>query len=215
MAIQFSSESTVLRTWTLDRLSIRNETLLLLPILWQSLHYQFCRHRLCPIHFLICSVSMLVGANNRMRIPFGVAPSGNGRIPPCLTFLTDWYVLFRHLSSPFSLIGKGNGIFPLVLCQNRASSCTNLLANTVLSKSIECNFNFPICDRFLCIDFRISAFLPCLSPSSSTRVMALSSRSSERKRSDAIPKRSTKHPSDSDIAFTTISFILIFRLVVF
>ena len=62
-------------------------------------------------HFLVCCVSVLVGANNRMWIPFGIAPSGNECRLVHLTFLTDWYLwvlslgyfLFCLLSRVFQL----------------------------------------------------------------------------------------------------------------
>ena len=57
-----------------------------------------------------------------MRIPFGLAPSENGIIQACVTFLTDWYLwvhslwypLFRLVSSVLS-IRKKNGILLLPL----------------------------------------------------------------------------------------------------
>ena len=45
------------------------------------------------IHFLICSVSILLGANSRMWIPFGITLAEYGSMPACLVFFTELLLL--------------------------------------------------------------------------------------------------------------------------
>ena len=82
---------------------------------------------------LLVRKSILVGAKNRMRIPCGTAPSENGGIPACLTFLTDQYLwvlsLWYFLSVSFrvsSRFGSITGSSSCPFCFFFLASCLKL-----------------------------------------------------------------------------------------
>ena len=52
-------------------------------------HVSFSSPPMC-IHFWICSVSILVGDINHMRVPCDIRPSGNECRPVYVTFLAGW-----------------------------------------------------------------------------------------------------------------------------
>ena len=76
-------------------------------------------------------MSILVEAKNRMRIPFGIAPSGNECRPVYLTFPLGPFTLTSPSPSHFEIFSFRTeiGIFFFSLFPSMCtSSCTNLLA---------------------------------------------------------------------------------------
>ena len=120
----------------------------------------------------ICSVSILVGAKSRMRLPLGIAPCENGSIPVYSTLHTDWYLWDLSLGSlplpsPFGrLLGSevqrdlplflSAFVVEVVLEAAPISSRTLFFRGPLSTISI-----FSVFARCLSVVFKISSWVSC------------------------------------------------------